>query len=498
MAKPELVILTVLDGWGESRHVEGNAVKAAHKPVFDRLWAENPHTFIEASGPWVGLPKGQMGNSEVGHLNIGSGRIIQMDVTRIDVAIETGAIEQNPALAGMMTGDRLHLMGLVSDGGVHSMNTHLYALLAMAKKKGVKEVFVHAFLDGRDTPPQSGVLYMRELLAKMAELGIGKLASVCGRYYAMDRDKRWERVEQAFTAMTAKAPHTASDAIAAIEASYAAGVTDEFFLPVTMVDAGGEAVGAFADGDAAIFFNYRADRAREITERLMKDSTRRIAMMTQYDRKWDYPCAFHPESHANVLGEVLSNAGVTNLRVAETEKYPHVTFFFNGGVETPFAGEAREMAPSPKVATYDLMPEMNAAGVRDAVLKSIREKAHGVIIVNFANPDMVGHSGSFAAAKKAVETVDACLGELAAALKEHGSFAWIITADHGNAETMVDPMTHGVHTYHTTNPVPLILVGAGTVKMRDGGSLRDLAPTVLALLEIPQPKEMTGADLRSV
>ncbi|WP_031499011.1 2,3-bisphosphoglycerate-independent phosphoglycerate mutase [Bryobacter aggregatus] len=498
MSKPDLVVLTILDGFGWREETEGNAVIAAHKPNFDRLWAANPHTLIEASGPWVGLPVGQMGNSEVGHLNIGSGRIVRMDVSRIDYAIETGEFFELPELKAAMQTERLHLLGLVSDGGVHSMNTHLYALLDMARREGVKEVYVHCFMDGRDTPPQSGAGFLKAL---EPHLGNAKIASVMGRYYAMDRDKRWERVEKAAVAMTALAPLTNTSALAAVEASYAAGTTDEFVEPVTIVDGAGKPVGPIQPGDSCIFFNYRADRARELTERLTKDGNLRFTMMTEYDRTFTHPFVFKPETHENVLGDWLSRHGIANLRVAETEKYPHVTFFFNGGIEKPYEGEAREMVASPKVATYDLMPEMSAAGVCQKVVDGIESGKFGVIVVNFANPDMVGHSGVFAAAVKAVETSDYCVGKIEEALNKRGNYAWIITADHGNSETMIDPVTKGPHTYHTTNPVPVVIVDQDHRELRtsaanERGSLRDLAPTMLDLLGIPQPPEMTGASLR--
>jgi len=498
MSKPDLVVLTILDGFGWREESEGNAVMAAHKPNFDRLWAANPHTLIEASGPWVGLPVGQMGNSEVGHLNIGSGRIIRMDVTRIDHAIETGDFYSLPELKSAMQTKRLHLLGLVSNGGVHSLNTHLYALIDMAQREGVSEIYVHCFMDGRDTPPQSGAGFIEDL---NKHLGPAKIASVMGRYFAMDRDKRWERVEKAALAMTIGAPKTSQLPISVLQESYAAGVTDEFVEPVTIVEADGSPVGLIEAGDSCIFFNYRADRAREITERLTRAGNLRFTMMTEYDRTFTHPFVFKPESHQNVLGDWLSAHGVANLRVAETEKYPHVTFFFNGGVEKPYAGEVREMVASPKVATYDLMPEMSAAGVCDVVLKGIESKNYGVIIVNFANPDMVGHSGVFEAAKSAVETADICVGKIEAALKAHGNFAWIITADHGNAETMIDPVTKGIHTYHTTNPVPVVIVESERKPLRSDtpelrGSLRDLAPTILDLLGLPKPPDMTGISLR--
>ena len=498
MPKPDLVVLTILDGFGWREESEGNAVMAAHKPNFDRLWAANPHTLIEASGPWVGLPVGQMGNSEVGHLNIGSGRIIRMDVTRIDYAIATGEFFQLPELKAAMQTKRLHLLGLVSDGGVHSLNTHLYSLIDMAQREGVAEIYIHCFMDGRDTPPQSGAGFIIDLEKR---LGTARIASVMGRYFAMDRDKRWERVEKAAVAMTSGAPKTYTSPLAVMLDSYAASVTDEFVEPVTIVNPDGTPVGLIQPGDSCLFFNYRGDRAREITQRLTRDGNLRFTMLTDYDRTFIHPYVFKPELHANVLGEWLSQHGVTNLRIAETEKYPHVTFFLNGGIEKPYLGEAREIVASPKVPTYDLMPEMSAAGVCDAVVKGIESRQFGVIIVNFANPDMVGHSGVFEAAKKAVEFSDICVGRIEAALNAHGNCAWIITADHGNAETMIDPVTKGVHTYHTTNPVPVIVVETARRPLRtdapkERGSLRDLAPTILDLLEIPKPPEMSGVSLR--
>ncbi|MDX2267101.1 MAG: 2,3-bisphosphoglycerate-independent phosphoglycerate mutase [Bryobacter sp.] len=498
MPKPELVVLTILDGFGWREETEGNAVAAAHKPNFDRLWAANPHTLIEASGPHVGLPVGQMGNSEVGHLNIGSGRVIRMDVSRIDHAIATGEFFALPELKAAMQTQRLHLLGLVSDGGVHSLNTHLYALLDMAERENVPEVYVHCFLDGRDTPPQSGLGFVRELEGKLRG---AKIASVIGRYYAMDRDKRWERVERAALAMTTMGEKQAASPTAAIEASYAAGVTDEFFEPVTLVDSNGAPVGPIEAGDSVIFFNFRADRAREITERLTRDGNLRFTMMTEYDRTYPHAKVFKPETHENVLGAWLSQHGVANLRTAETEKYPHVTYFFNGGVEKVYEGEARELVASPKVATYDLMPEMSAEGVTDVVVRGIESGKYGVIIVNFANPDMVGHSGKMEAAIKAVEAADVALGKVEAALANRGNYAWLITADHGNAETMIDPVTKGPHTYHTTNPVPFILANGEQHPLRSAesaerGSLRDIAPTILDLLEIAPPPEMTGKSLR--
>ena len=507
MSAKQPVLLSILDGWGYSPVTEGNAVYHAHKPVFDRLFANNPNVLIEASGPWVGLPKGQMGNSEVGHLNIGSGRMIRMDVSRIDVMIEQGTLDQDPSLLASMAHGakhRLHIMGLVSDGGVHSMNTHLYALLRMAKKVGVGHVFVHVFTDGRDTPPHSGLPFVTELLKVMKETG-GKIASLSGRYYAMDRDKRWERVEKAFNAMVLGTGRKATSALDAMETSYAEGKTDEFIEPFTMVDSTGQPIGRIEDNDACLFFNYRADRGRELSmaltdtelpqpPRALAPKNLHFTTMTEYDRSFPHAAVLKRESHKNIMGEVVSAAGLTNLRVAETEKYPHVTYFFNGGAEKPFDGEDREMVQSPKVATYDLMPEMSAAGVTDIVVKALESKKYDLIVVNFANPDMVGHSGVFEAAKKAVETVDTCLARLEKAFLERGG-TWLITADHGNSETMIDPITKGPHTYHTTNPVPFIVVNQDPKPLRTDGALRDIAPTILGLLGVSKPEEMTGVSL---
>ena len=506
MSEPKRVILTILDGLGYRANASGNAVEAARKPVFDMLKSKFPWTLIEASGPWVGLPPGQMGNSEVGHLNIGAGRVIQMDVSRIDFAIHDGTFFRNEALLSAMQGQRLHLMGLVSDGGVHSMNTHIYALLEMAKRQGVKDVCVHVFTDGRDTPPNSGLGFLRELEAKMKEIGVGRIASVSGRYYAMDRDKRWERTKRAFDALVTGTAGKHTDPAAVLEASYANKVTDEFIDPVTITGADGKPVGLVRDGDAVIFFNYRADRGRQLTQVLMQPETSKLAgvkppklgrfvMMTQYDRTYGLPYAFSPETHQQILGDVLAGHQRRNLRVAETEKYPHVTYFFNGGDERIRAGEEREMIASPKVATYDLQPEMNAPQVCDVVVKAARQRDFDLIVVNFANPDMVGHTGVFEAAVKAVEACDQCLGRIWEAIREKPA-TWIVTADHGNSEIMVDPVTGQPHTYHTTSPVPLIFVDEQQPRLRSGGALRDIAPTILSVLGIEKPAEMTGADLR--
>jgi len=508
MAAKRPLVLTILDGWGFSPAVDGNAIALARKPNYDALLREYPNTLVKTSGPAVGLPEGQMGNSEVGHLNIGAGRVIQMDVTRLDMMIASGEFYQQPVLLEAMRyarSHRLHLMGLCSDGGVHSLLTHLYALVKMARQQEVSEVFVHCFLDGRDTPPESGAGYVEELQKNLREIGVGRIASLSGRYYAMDRDKRWERVERAFEAMRFGTGEKATDAVAAIKRSYEKGVTDEFIEPVTIVDARNEPVGLIRDDDTSIFFNYRADRGREMTMALTGDpivpyhgkAPRNLhhVTMTQYDKTFKVPFVLAREHPNNILANVMAQLNWKNLRVAETEKYAHVTYFFNGGSEAPFPGESREMVPSPKVATYDLKPDMNAAGVTEVVTNAIDKGGMDVIVMNFANADMVGHSGKLVPTIHAVEAVDAGLGEIHKALRQHGG-SWIITADHGNAEMMIDPVTKAPHTYHTTNPVPFIVVDEERRPLAAGGSLRDVAPTVLGMFGVPQPKEMTGRDLR--
>ena len=509
MARAKPLILTVLDGWGFSPAVEGNAIAAARKPTYDRLLREFPNTLIQTSGRAVGLPVGQMGNSEVGHMNIGAGRVIHMDVTRIDLMIEDGTFFQNPIFLNSMKNartHRLHLLGLCSDGGVHSMLTHLYALIKMARQQGVEQVFVHCFMDGRDTPPQSGAGYIQQIQKEMNSIGVGRIASVSGRYYAMDRDKRWERIEQAFNALVLGGGIKATDPVEGVKRSYEKGVTDEFIEPITIVDSRNEPVGLIRDDDSVIFFNYRADRGREMTEALtsptLEKPPRSVAprnlnyvTMTQYDKKLTVPFMLPKESVNNILANVFAQLNWKNLRVAETEKYAHVTYFFNGGNEQPYAGEERELVASPKVATYDLQPEMSAGGVANVVEKAIGTRDFDVIVMNFANADMVGHSGQMEPTVRAVEAVDACLGRIWQALKRKNG-SWIITADHGNAEMMIDPVTHGPHTYHTTNPVPFILIDENPAKLRAGGALRDIAPTILGMLGEKQPSDMTGTDLR--
>jgi len=531
LTRPKPLVLIILDGWGYRAETKANAIALARKPTYDRLLREYPNTLIHTSGPFVGLPEGQMGNSEVGHLNIGAGRIVHMDITRIDLMIQNGEFFQHPVLLDAMrharTGWRkLHLFGLVSDGGVHSRQEHLHALLKMARQQGLERVFVHAFMDGRDTLPTNGAGYLEQLQQKMREYNSGKIASVSGRYYAMDRDRRWERNLKAFEAMAYGDGEGGkySDPVAGVKASYNKGVTDEFIIPFVCHDGRGEPVAKISDDDACICFNFRADRVRQVTRVLCRNSNLnenggsdlpgaaeldatipryrvpknlKYVCMTQYDKNFSLPVVIPPESMANILANVMGGLNMRNLRVAETEKYAHVTYFFNGGVETPFPGEDRVLVPSPKVATYDLKPEMSAAGIAEAVVKATNDSAFDVIIVNFANADMVGHSGKIEPTIKAVETVDSCLGEIEKAVRARGG-AILITADHGNAELMIDPATGGPHTAHTTNPVPFVVIAedAKQYTLKANGSLRDISPTILGMLGINEPKEMTGADLR--
>jgi len=502
--RPKPLVLTILDGWGYRAETAGNAIAQARKPTYDSLVRDFPNTLIHTSGKAVGLPEGQMGNSEVGHLNIGAGRVVHMDVTRIDLMIQDGSFFRNPELVNCMRHARtrrLHLLGLVSSGGVHSGIAHLYALLRMAKQEGVAEVFVHCFIDGRDTGPNTGAGFLEQLCRQIARIGVGKIASLSGRYYAMDRDKRWDRIERAFDAMIKGAGIKATDPIAAVKQSYEKGVTDEFIEPVTVVDQRQEPVGLIRDEDSVIFFNYRADRAREMTEALTTwpQAPKRLnyVTMTQYDKAFTVPFVLPKEHPNNILANVFAQMNWTNLRVAETEKYAHVTYFFNGGVEKPYGGEERQMLASPKVATYDLKPEMSAQGIMELTTEHITSDAFDVIVMNFANADMVGHSGKMEPTVKAVETVDACLAGIYQALRQK-NFSWIITADHGNAEMMIDPATGGPHTYHTTNPVPFLLVDDSQYKLRPTGALQDIAPTILGVLGVEQPNEMTGQDMRSL
>jgi len=451
-----------------------------------------------------------MGNSEVGHLNIGAGRIVRMDTSRIDHAIETGEFARNPELVQAMEhatnhGSALHLIGLVSHGGVHSSQQHLYALLRMAKEQNVGRVFVHAFLDGRDTAPDSAGGYVAELIATMHEYGVGRVASVVGRYYAMDRDQRWERTEQAYRLLRYGEGSARRDPVEAIRESYGYGVTDEFVKPIVVVDDGGKPIATIGDADSVIFFNFRSDRARQITRAFTEDPFTffdrgprpgsRFTCMTHYDRQFALPVAFGPEHLDQILADVFAEAGLRNLRIAETEKYAHVTFFFNGGVEPKFAGEERILIPSAKVATYDLKPEKSAYGITDEVIDQIRSGRFDAVIMNYANADMVGHTGNLEATIRAVEVIDECLGRVVEATREKGGTV-VITADHGNAEQMIDPVTGQIFTAHTTNPVPVILINGPGCKLRDGGSLRDIAPTVLGILGLQKPEQMTGQDLR--
>jgi len=515
--RPKPIVLTVLDGWGYRAETTGNAIALARKPNYDRILKDFPNTLIQTSGPAVGLPVGQMGNSEVGHLNIGAGRIVHMDSTRIDQLIADGQLYRQPLLLEAMERGRraqLHLLGLVSDGGVHSHLNHLFALLKMARETKVQHVFVHCFMDGRDTPPHSGIDFILQLEQKMCELGVGQIATVSGRYYAMDRDNRWERVERAYRAVVHGVSEVKfADPGVVVRASYEQGVTDEFIIPavITMEPTPGKAAAPRAvirDDDAVIFFNFRADRAREMTRALIEPGFDKIVdpdrpknlfyvAMTQYDKSWPWlRYLLAPEKLEHILANVFGELEFKNLRVAETEKYAHVTYFFNGGVEKPFPGEERILVPSPKVPTYDLKPEMSAQGIADTVVHAIEKGDFNAIIMNFANADMVGHSGKLEATIKAVETVDACLGQIFQALRPRGG-AWIITSDHGNAEMMVDPITGEPHTYHTTNPVPFILLtDNGPKRLAPGGSLRDIAPTMLGVLGVAEPIEMTGRDLR--
>src|SRR5215475_32766 len=510
MSRPKPLILIILDGWGYRAETKANAIALARKPTYDRLLREYPNTLIHTSGPFVGLPEGQMGNSEVGHLNIGAGRIVHMDITRIDLMIQNGDLFSDSTLVTGMKhartgGRRVHLLGLVSDGGVHSQNTHLYALLKMAKQQGVDRVFVHAFMDGRDTVPTNGAGYLEQLQQKMREYNSGKIATVNGRYYAIDRDRRWERIAKAFNALVDGNGEGGRyvDPVQGMKDSYNKGVTDEFVVPFVCIDNKGEPLATIRDDDSCICFNFRADRVRQITRALARNSglnpqggrdlpgaedldhtiprdrvpkNIHYVCMTQYDKNFNLPIVIPPESMENLLANVMADAGLRNLRVAETEKYAHVTYFFNGGIEKPFPGEDRVLIPSQKVATYDLKPEMSAAGIADAVIKATEEGTFDVMIVNFANADMVGHSGKIEPTVKAVETVDACLGRIYQAIRQRGG-SWLVTADHGNAEMLIDPITGGPHTAHTTNPVPFILIGPDTKPgehaiLKPRGSLR--------------------------
>ena len=511
------VALIVLDGWGYRQETKGNAIAMANTPTWDAIWKHPARTLLEASGTRVGLPAGQMGNSEVGHLNLGAGRVVMQDLVRITTSIADGSFFRNPAFTAACdqvkkNGGTLHLIGLIGDGGVHAIDKHLFALIDLAATEGVPRIAIHAFMDGRDTMPTSGVRYMEELLRHAKEItgraGREKVSvvigSVSGRYYAMDRDRRWQRMELAYRAVVDGSGPQATSPTEAIRAAYNAGITDEFILPVAIAN-DGKPVAPMRDGDAVICFNYRSDRMRQIVQTLIDpkfdgfDISRRpsvtVITLTSYDTTFDVPVAFLPQSMERIVSEVLSAEGRSILKTAETEKYPHVTYFFNGGREAPFSGEDRILVPSQKVATYDLMPEMSAPGITDVLCKAIGEKSHDFILCNYANADMVGHSGSIAATIKAVETVDECLARIMKAAEQSG-FRLIITADHGNAEMMIDPETGGPHTAHTTSPVPLVVVGDDELSsLRSGGALCDVGPTILTMLGIEQPSEMTGKTL---
>lgn len=508
MTVPQPVALIILDGFALRDERHGNAVAQAHKPNFDRYWEKYPHTTLTACGSAVGLPEGQMGNSEVGHLNIGAGRIVYQDLTRITKAITDGewfhnAVFQQALRHVKKRNSALHLMGLLSDGGVHSHENHLYALLQLVKSEGVDHVYVHAFLDGRDVAPDSGIGHLRKLLKKMEELGVGRLATIHGRYYAMDRDRRWDRVEKAYQAIVDGEGPVTYDPVAHLRASYDDGVYDEFVVPTVCVTENGEPVARIADGDAVICFNFRPDRVIQLSLALTDETFDRFARkrqtqdlfyvcMTKYSDTIDAPVAFPPERPSATLGEVVSRGQGKQLRIAETEKYPHVTYFFSGGREEPFPGEKRVLIDSPKVATYDLKPEMSAYTVTEALLQEMAQETYGLIVLNYANPDMVGHSGKLAPTVRAVEVVDECLGRVVEAVLQAGGVA-VITADHGNADVVIDREGHPV-TSHTTNPVPFIVTKDG-ISLRTSGILADVAPTVLQLMALPQPPEMTGKSL---
>jgi len=497
--------LIILDGWGYRTDREDNAILQANTPVWDKLWEQYPHTYLHASGLEVGLPAGQMGNSEVGHLNLGAGRVVYQDFTRITKAIEDGSFYENPVLdkvvgGAAQQGHAVHVFGLLSPGGVHSHEDHILALFELAKKHGAQKIYFHAFLDGRDTPPRSAKTSIERVEAKFAELGIGRFATIMGRYYAMDRDKRWDRIQLAYDAITqGQAEFHYESALEALDAAYARGEDDEFVKP-SIVNPSIQ----MEDGDSIIFMNFRSDRARQITrcfiqpefekfERKIYPKLSDYVSLTEYKKGFDCKIAYPPEDLPYVFGEVLAKHGYKQLRIAETEKYAHVTFFFNGGIDTLYPGEDRELIPSPKVATYDMQPAMNAPALTDKLTSAIRSRQYQAIICNFANTDMVGHTGNLQASIEAVETVDACLGRIIEASRAVGGEV-LITADHGNAEKMRDPVTGQPHTAHTSNPVPFIYVGERALELSEG-ALCDVSPTMLGLLGLPIPAEMTGHPL---
>lgn len=507
------VVLVVLDGWGHRPAREGNAIAHARVPNWDKLWAGAPRTLLDASGLAVGLPAGQIGNSEVGHLNLGAGRVVMPDLPRISEAIRTGEFFRNDTFRAACakvraSGGTLHLMGLVGDGGVHAHQSHTIALVDMAEREGVHRIALHGLLDGRDTMPTSGLGYLTALLE--AVRGRAVVASIGGRYFGMDRDNRWPRIEKWYRACVDGTAPAATDALQVVRDAYARGETDEFVTPMTITD-GATPIAPMRDGDALITWNYRSDRMRQIVRAVaikgfdgFATAPRpavQVTTMTQYDATFPFASAFAPNAMARIVAELLCDAGLTTLRTAETEKYAHVTYFFNGGVETPFRGEERVLVPSQQVATYDLAPEMSAAGITDVLCRSIEAGDHAFTLCNYANGDMVGHTGNFAATVRACEVVDDCLGRIVAAASR-GDTRLLITADHGNCEMMIDPATGGPHTAHTTNPVPFLLVdpakeGTAAPALRSGGALSDVGPTILGLLGIGQPAEMTGRDLRT-
>lgn len=508
--KTSPVLLIILDGFGCRAEREDNAIAQASKPNFDRLWKDNPHTLIHASEMEVGLPRGQMGNSEVGHLNIGAGRVVYQEFTRIDRAIEAGYFYTNPALLNAVHKARdnnrtLHLFGLLSDGGVHSHEAHFHAMLELAAREGLRKVCLHVFLDGRDTPPKSAEIYLRRLGDKIQQTGVGHIATMIGRYFAMDRDRRWQRVKAAYDLLTqGRTEFWAESPLAGLEAAYQRGETDEFIKATAILPPDGKPV-TMEDGDAVVFLNFRSDRARQLSRPFIepdfaefeREVTPRLATyctLTGYSDDFDVSVAFPPERIKNGLGEYVANLGLRQLRIAETEKYPHVTFFFNGGEEVSFPGEDRVLVPSPDVATYDLKPEMSAYEVTDKLLAAINSKQYNLIICNYANPDMVGHTGDLQAAIKAIETVDTCLGKVVEAQLANGG-ELLVTADHGNAEMMRDVETHQAHTAHTMNLVPLMYIGRRRATLADTGALEDISPTLLKMMGLQQPPEMTGESL---
>lgn len=507
---PRPIALIILDGWGYRKETEANAIAAAYKPHWDHLLAHYPHAYISGSGRCVGLPDGQMGNSEVGHLNIGAGRIVHQDLTKIDLAIEDGSFFKNAVLVSALqkakqTHKAVHVMGLLSPGGVHSHERHLFAMIGLAAKESIPELYLHAFLDGRDTPPRSAMASLDALQMECEKHHCGQIASIIGRYYAMDRDKRWDRVKKAYDLLVlGKSDYHAMTAKAALEAAYARGENDEF-VHATSIHADNAQAVTINDGDVVIFMNFRADRAREITEAFIDPdfagfererwpTLGAYICLSEYDKRFPAPVAFPSDSLQHIFAEVISHRGLKQLRIAETEKYAHVTFFFNGGVEQAYPGEDRILIPSPHVATYDLLPEMSAPELTNKLIDAIQSGTYDVIICNFANPDMVGHTGNFAATVKAIETIDSCLGKIAQALHEVGGEC-LITADHGNAEMMFDKKTNQAHTAHTSDPVPFIYMGREAKIIKSDGKLSDIAPTLLYLMGIKQPEEMTGHSL---